>query len=287
MLEKVPLSGLSDLMPVSMEPIRVKNSNGQLVRYSEISLTMEMRQDLSEQNELLSGLDLKLRSPRWAPTPQGLLAKGERYLNPLQLSLYRVFNQSWSLGGRFFGIWPQGLPSVDRALLTMDGQAVVERDYRHLHPTLIAALAGVDLGETDPYEIAGYCRRQVKTAFLILVNAGTERSAICALQNKLVAMRHDQPGRQAKNLIDAIKARHPKFDWAWGTGLGLKLQNVDAQMCANVQRLMRRQGHTVLSIHDSFIALAATEDLLSSIMDEVLFYTTSSLARDGLPEMPS
>jgi hypothetical protein len=46
------------------------------------------------------------------------------------------------------------------------------------------------------------------------------------------------------------------------------LQNIDAQVCAGVQRRLREAGVPALSVHDSFIVPQPARDLTVSIRDE-------------------
>lgn len=83
-------------------------------------------------------------------------------------------------------------------------------------------------------------------------------------------------------VVEAIKTHHPEFAFAWGTGFGLRLQNIDADMCAEVQRLMRLTGRPVLSVHDSFIVGVSAESELEAAMDEVIERFKRSLANSGI-----
>lgn len=281
LVSNVPIDSVDDLVPVPSEAIRLKDKNKMLSRYRNTRRIRGWRQDVIEQNEAIASLRLELRSPRWSRLANGLVSDGSRVLNPALVQLYRVFNRNFSLGGRFYGAWWQGLQSRDRALLTIDGEPVVELDYHHQHPTLLAAIANVDLGSSDPYVMPGFERKLIKMAFNVLLNADTERKALLALQDRRGL---SLPKQMAIDVVEAIKAHHRSFGFAWGTGIGLKLQNIDAQMCAEVQRLMRNQNRPVLSVHDSFIVGASQKKVLQSVMDEVLSRTIEQLRRSGSPK---
>ena len=83
--------------------------------------------------------------------------------------------------------------------------------------------------------------------------------------------------RTHRDYLVRLEAHHPSFAFAWGTGIGRKLQNLDSQMCAKVQRLMRNQNHPVLSVHDSFVVGTSQERALRIVMDDVLSRTIEQL----------
>ena len=50
--------------------------------------------------------------------------------------------------------------------------------------------------------------------------------------------------------------------------MGLRLQRVDSDLCAQVHREMRAQGIPVLSVHDSFITPRRAEPELRQTMEK-------------------
>ncbi len=277
-VRSIPITNVDQLRRIICQPIRLKDSLGTLCRYKESRQTRDWRADVNEQNEALLGLTLSFESPDWKVDGHGLLHNDKRVINQTRNQLYRVFNGSFTLGGRWYGPWWQGLPARDRNLLRIDHQPVVEIDYQYLHPTLLAAMAGRDIGDNDPYLVPGFERREAKVAFNILVNARSEQSAVLALKQKLVEFDCEEPLQHASNLVSAVKMHHPEFSFAWGAGIGLRLQGIDADMCAIVQQRMRHSGYPVLSVHDSFIVAAPQKDILRSVMDETLDRTKYSIA---------
>ena len=265
-----PLTHVNQLRRVIWEPIRLKDFDRKLTRYAETLQTRSWRADAQEQNEALLGLRLGFTLPEWEEDGHGIFRQKRRVLNPARNQTYRVFNFDWCYGGRWYGPWWQGLNSTERAEIRINDQSVCEVDYRYLHPTLLAALDGRNLGSEDPYAIDGISRNDVKTAFNTLINADTEMSAVLSLQNTLSPTQSYSPRQQALHVVQAVKARHTDFADAFGTGRGRQLQCVDGHMCSEVQRIMRRAGHPVLSVHDSFIVEASQKDLLERVMDDVL-----------------
>lgn len=118
--------------------------------------------------------------------------------------------------------------------------------------------------------IAGLPRRDVKRAFNILLNARDERRAIAALARELAAQGTAAPFSQARRLAEAVRAHFPALERVWCTGIGLRLQGADAEICARVQRRLRRSGVPVLSVHDSFVVATPSAALLEEAMHDEL-----------------
>ncbi|RYZ80365.1 MAG: hypothetical protein EOP06_25490, partial [Proteobacteria bacterium] len=99
----------------------------------------------------------------------------------------RVFNDSsFSQGGRFYSEY-QNLPKDDRLRLTIDGERVVEFDYRGLHIKLLYALIKEPLPTGDVYLVEGYehYRDLFKKALQAALNASTPKSGAAAIQLSL------------------------------------------------------------------------------------------------------
>ncbi len=247
LLETSPVAHIHEIRRVIWEPIRLKNGNGHLEHYRETELTRSWRSDARAQNQALEGLQLCFARAGWQEDAHGFLHKEGRVLNPAHIQLYRVCNLNWRHGGRWYGGLWQGLKRAERALIRIHETAVVESDYRCLHPRLLAACIGCELGNEDPYQVPGFPRSLVKKAFNTLINADSERVAILALEDELRRTPSGPPWQQARQVVDAIKARHLSFADAWGSGIGLRLQAIDAR---NVRRGSARdteRGHPVLS----------------------------------------
>lgn len=268
----------TDLARYIHEAVRLKDKNKRLQNYHNTAFTRRRRRDLRALNEHLGCCTITLDSPSWHLNDHGRYCGSERTLNPAANQLYCVFNRAWRLGGRFYGGWWQQLPQIDRMLLRINNQKVCELDYDHIHPTLISAISGIELGHQDPYSIDGFDRKHVKLAFNILVNARSQLSGIKAIQRKLVELQCRDPLRTAYQLVQVVKSHHPKFSFAWGTGFGLRLQNIDAEMCAEIQRIMLERGHPILSVHDSFIVIVSAIPHLEEVMGDVLARTKKRLA---------
>ncbi len=95
---------------------------------------------------------------------------GDKYLIPF---CTRIFNQSLSLGGRFYQASHLTMPKAHRQAILIDGEATTEPDFKALHYCFLYAMKGVELDplKNDPYIINGYSRTTAKLASLVLLNS--------------------------------------------------------------------------------------------------------------------
>jgi hypothetical protein len=257
----------------SGEAIRLKDASGSLIGYRDTERTHRERRLVENVNRLIGGAEIVLNSPD-AVFDGDVIRFGEHTVYPDMLSLYRVFNGGWTLGGRFYGGWWQSVKSKDRQHFVLDGQRTAEVDYEQLHPRLLYALAGERL-EGDAYTLPGWNRKLCKIAFNVLLNASGYHQARGALLPYL-----DGCEVSGRDLIRDIKVRHPKVARYFHSGIGLRLQNVDSEMCRFVLAEMSvKKGVVVLPVHDSFIVPETAKDELVATMRSA-FDRATSFVRD-------
>lgn len=89
-----------------------------------------------------------------------------------------------------------------------------------------------------------------------------------ALTGEFLAEHGTTAADHARAVMTAVEAHFPALAPYWSTGVGLRLQNLDADICARVQRKLRQRGIPCLSVHDSFVAPASEGLALQVVMDE-------------------
>ncbi len=184
------------------ELIRLK-LRGELVGYRDTICTERMRRNLHAIGEAIDGCELDIDAPGQVRDGH-VIRFGGHAVYPRMKPLHRVFNDTWTQGGRIYGVWWQQVKSRDRPHITIDGAATVERDHPELHPRLLYGLAGEPLVD-GAYTVDGVPRDLGKVAFNVLVNADTLRSAVGAIANEIGgAGAH----AKARDLVDAMKRRH-------------------------------------------------------------------------------
>ncbi|WP_199261898.1 hypothetical protein [Paracoccus binzhouensis] len=196
----------------------------------------------------------------------------------LACPMARIYNQDMSRGGRFYGMgtsW-QNIKSEARKALTIDGEPVVELDFKTLHPAILYAEAGVPM-PADCYDIDGWPRNLVKVAMLTLINATTESKARFSIAHSDRMAQVAKPGSQeaiqaAARLIDAIKRKHAPIARSFHSDAGARLMRIDSDIAEGVMGLLiARKGIVTLPVHDSFLVPASKREELEAAMDQAAY----------------
>lgn len=245
-----------------------RRGDKKLIDYADTDQTRAMRADVQAQNAFLRQFVVRLDGVH-----DVAIFEGRRY-DLFFRPYYRVFNGDFEHGGRWYGpVW-QNLPKDVRLHLTIDGEATCELDFPFCHPRLLGASGGLQLPFDDPgfdfYRLPAFERVEVKSAVKILLNAPSRRSARGALQLDLQKLGIADAASRAKSLCKAVPAARPELAPYWGTGIGLRLQRIDADICTRVQAELRVRGIPALSIHDGFIVPVSARRSLQLAMDAAM-----------------
>ena len=183
--------------------------------------------------------------------------------------LHRVFNSAdWCDGGRYYGGWRQNVPKEYRRFIFIDGKDTCEYDYSSIHPRLLYAQSGHRWPlNQDPYEAphGPELRDAVKSAFLIMLNMqGTiQKRQVPGFDSATADMTWD-------HFVKGIVETHAPISKFLGTGTGVKLQRIDADIAEAVMLKFTKMHYACLPVHDSFITLASLGDELIDYMKQVV-----------------
>jgi hypothetical protein len=255
---------LHDLLsgfPIRSEPHQViwlRDHRRRLVNYADTELTRQMREEVQAVNRVMSEIavginssDVQKRGSYWEA--------GGTYFLPVAPRVRRVFNRgSFNKGGRLYGWW-QGLPSQYRALMTLNGEGVLEPDFAQFHPQIIYALRDIPLVR-DAYETGDFPREFGKRAFNIAVNAKS-RGAVTAIANTLNVDRSI-----ASKLLSAITAQHKDVADFFCSDAGVRLMAIDSSITLDAVQRCQRRGIAVLPVHDSLIVPESCADEAAKLM---------------------
>jgi hypothetical protein len=252
------------------QAIVLKDSDKQLIDYSDTPETHQMRADLNVINAGLAQhwIDLLLSDDEHQALRTELRASSvtddSRPACDLTAKrLYRVFNNSsWSEGGRFYGGWWQSIPSEYRRHITIDGKRTVEIDYSAMHVQMLYAAAGIDPPNGgDRYVIPGLNadRELVKRTFNKLINATGQMRVDPHFDAQALGLSwHD--------FLQRIQGHFDPIKQFLRSGHGLKLQRQDADIANAVMLAFFRRGYVCLPVHDSFLVHHALADELQQLM---------------------
>jgi hypothetical protein len=190
-------------------------------------------------------------------------------------SLHRVFNQeSWKLGGRFYGSEVQNLPKDLRKYITLNGESTVEPDYSCLHLRMLYHLRGLEAPTGDLYDFSEH-RDLNKRVAQIVINCGPEHDEVKAVGAKFrddglkesrgdEILKHDY----IRNLINDFKAAHPAIAEDFCSGCGVKLQYRDSMIMEDILKHFIRKEVPIIPVHDSLIVPESHADEAREVMKE-------------------
>jgi hypothetical protein len=246
------------------EIIILRDADKHPISYEETRETWRMRRALEEYNRSAASLHVCVAGHKIIEGEP--LVVGETCTGAATLQAYRMFNESFRFGGRFYGQSTQNIPKELRATITINDSATDEPDFPSLHPQLLYALIGRHLPH-DPYDLDGWDRPTVKRAFNIMLNAKTPGSAMLAVAETMGGFTN-QHREQAKRLIAEIERKHAPVAEYFGSGIGLRLQRTDSDIAARVLAKSGREGEFLLALHDGFRSRRQYADRTREIMDE-------------------
>ncbi|QIG46814.1 hypothetical protein G5V57_03050 [Nordella sp. HKS 07] len=247
------------------------------IPYEDTDGTRRMRRDLRSINEGVAGVEL--RHPKIGIIRPGtpIPRLGKSNPGPAFMGMRRKFTERFDQHGRFYAWW-QNLPGKERGLLLLDGERVIEEDYRQIHPTLLYGMRGIRLEcDFDAYTVDGLppeLRPLLKVVFNAMVNARGRQGlhfTITDRARELTAAGEIPPGfdghAAAVLLMDAMLKRHATIEDAFFSDAGLTLMRADSDMAEDVMLTLLRDGIVSLGIHDSFIVQARHGGKLTETME--------------------
>jgi len=261
--------------PPSRSLVRMKNYDsverkGYLIPPPENDTVRRMRSELNRINQFLGQQcialmvrnetfeDLAMQLGQWR-TKEGQQVPPS-VIDCQSVFLYRVFNRSsLEYGGRLYFPWWESIPKNMRVHITIDGLPTCEIDFSALHPTLLYHQAGIALPDGDLYAIdlpinkvdsSPEEKSEQRSVIKEFVNAklNDERN-----EYKLSPEQQAILGVSTKELIRRLSEKMPAVIQHFGTGIGLKLQRIDADIAVRVLLSLMEKGVVCLPIHDSFI----------------------------------
>lgn len=250
-----------------LEDDRKKKSR---VDYEDTEQTNQMRNNLHIINALLDSrwVDLNVSDKMFRSIAKELKIKDKDGVDFTRKKLVRTFNNSsFEDGGRFYHGWWQDMPKQYRKYITIDGKETTEKDYSSIHFRILYAEQGIDIGDDDPYIVEGYedRREKIKVVLNIILNAETKDKAIAAIHKKKEL---DIDKSSALEIYKKLEDRHHKIKQYFGSGRGVKLQYIDAQIAERVMLNLAKEGIVCLPIHDSFIVRVSHKIDLYKEMDK-------------------
>ena len=245
--------------------------------YSDNTKTRKMRSNLKIINEKLDKtfIGLWIKDKEHTKLNRRLKQSDKFELNFNDKYLVRIFNgTNFSLGGRFYHGWWQEVPKVYRPYITINHQAVVELDYKHLHPAILYGMedlkelwAGFDSYTLDVEGFSADHRDALKLLFQCLINNNSEKDALNAIRSKGLAASF---ALSPKELMEEMVKKHmPIKKYFFNKEMGKQLQKIDSDIAEYCMlKMIDQYDALILPVHDSFIVQQDKIHLLKGVMIE-------------------
>ena len=176
----------------------------------------------------------------------------------LDKSVRSIFNRgSFDYGGRFYGNVITELPKILRKCLFIDGEPVLSGDFKAFHIYLAYHLAGIQCPMTDPYDLPGTNREEMKLASLVAINAPDLDSAVFGTMNKInssfskyKADESQITEEDAECLVTTFMYNH---NVRIASDYGVTLQNLDSIIMQDALDALMDEGICGLGVHDEVV----------------------------------
>jgi len=258
---------------------KTKQGKGKAKKTYNVPITVEHRQTHSE---LIEGTERLLSAcdALWANTR---VTVGVMPVLPAKFFMNRIFSSGrFDQGGRFY-CPQQNMSSKQRQYLCFNDEPTVEIDFKSIHPILLYQLKGLSFSG-DPYEIEGYDRNLIKTAFSMLVNikSTTSKPSAKSMGNSFKKqLKFDAQESQA--LTNALFAKHQAIKEYFGTGYGLTLQYIDSRIAFDVMHhFVEVMEQPIFMLHDSAVVNVRHVEALKISMAESYSKVVSEVCKQSI-----
>jgi len=199
--------------------------------------------------------------------------------------VHRVFNNgSLEDGGRFYGAWWIGAPSIVRKYITINGNSTVELDYSGIHVHLLYARKGINYADLDQdaYKFDENTTKEErdlnKLILLTAFNANDEKNAAAAVWDELrkegLLYQYNLKNQDAiLPILKLLKEKHKPIADEIANKYGSKLQYLDSCVIEELIKYYTKKNIPILTIHDSVICEAQHAELVRDKMWQLYINT--------------
>jgi len=267
-----------------------------VIEYKDNRETKRMRKVVEQYNNLLErthiDVDIECVSPKdrdaLVEKLTNMQMKDKRIVIRLpEKNVWRVFNkESFDQGGRFYGAWWIGCPSIVRKYITINGQPTIELDYSGIHVHLLYALKGINYADRDedPYLLDDGIpyRRLNKLILLTAFNAENSYDTASAVFDEIrkdgkLKCYNLKSFDQIYAKLELFKEKHEPIADQIANGYGLKLQYYDSCIIEKLIKFFTKYGIPILTIHDSVVCQAKYADLIKDKMWQLYSKTINEM----------
>lgn len=167
---------------------------------------------------------------------------------------YRIFSDRDGSGGRIFGHWLQAVPSKLRHLIRIEGQPVVEYDYRSMQLCLAYSRFGMEAPSRHPYAIPGFDpvedRKLMKLIFTISIGCGSGKDPMRSIPYFAREAGYYLTNTEFRRAYDAFWDHHQDIISFRCSEAWRDLQYDESEIALDVIGMLVDQEIPCLPIHD-------------------------------------
>lgn len=226
-----------------------------LVSYEDTEETLQLRAEVERIAEVLNRAEIA-----YAGEPMGFALRRSFLLRSPNAP--QAFNLNGRIGG---GFW-QNLKKDKRHLITIDGEDIADLDFVSMFAMLAYLKATGSLPEGDPYAIPGLEEHR-DGAKLALISLLSRSGGLKLLAPKLKAELPE--GWTARQLVEAMTARHRPIAHLFGTDIGVELMHTESRVLMAVLLDLAGKGIPALPMHDGLNVRASDREEALTVMQSV------------------
>lgn len=291
---------IEDIAPPELIVLKQRGKYGDKINYTDDEVTNKMRKDLIAYNTLRQSTCLTLNSVDL----NSLDISGKEFINLYGVNtnedgiiklrnpyVYRVFNETFDLGGRFYGSIESSMNSELRNHLCINGNKVVEKDFSCLHIRMLYNKRKLELQE-DAYDMLAGGDKDLRDLYkligLVSINSKSKENALNGIRyeiSKRYRAKKKNERINSKKNYELIKLfpdlsdvsidfhyqkwvdAHSKISKYLNSDVGIKLQNKDSKIASEIINYFTKKAVPVLVVHDSFLIEEKYEDELVERMN--------------------
>jgi hypothetical protein len=247
------------------------------IEFKTTNRTLKLCRDVKTVNQCLkrSEITLELSQRERSRLREALRRKDRASVHLIGTQLYRVFNKTFTRGGRWYGHWSQNLLEKYRKYIHINGEPIIEIDYKYLHIAMAYDMIKAEKPERDLYTPPGVDPRNrnlCKRLLQALLNAETIGEAHSA--TGLYAYENPKVGPYGKNttiksLSKSLRDMHKPIESYLGSGAWKVCQYEDSEIAKKIMLAFAKDNIACLPIHDSFLVAKCHEARLEELMMNV------------------
>lgn len=211
---------------------------------------------------------VRTASPSWAKQEERILKRYNRHWRPRVNVLYKPLTRAYindgKLGGRLYSDYQLISGKKRPELLKIDGERVVEIDFKASQLNIASLLLDGKTLTDDPYTVEAISREDMKMVMMYYVNSTNPKSC-CVNPSGPVGI----TGAAYDAAIAEFENRYPSLKRMKGTGFGLAAQKIEGDIFMELVRIAMDRNTVVLTVHDSIIVKESEAEYWKETMERV------------------